>query len=184
MTDGTYTGLTDAAILDHLHTTHENDNGPADGTVKTLQRVSRDFKDAPNFYVDYNGWEQWSILNASPVPHPIHIHLIQFQALSRNGYDITGFDTAVGGTKTPLTLQGALPLDPNEQGWKDTIRVGGGQLVRVAGQFGGGNGRYVYHCHILEHEDEGMMRTFVVMPEQVMKLDPHVSDGHHPLHPA
>jgi FtsP/CotA-like multicopper oxidase with cupredoxin domain len=76
------------------------------------------------------------------------------------------------------------PLDPNEQGWKDTIRVGGGQLVRVAGPFGGGNGRYVYHCHILEHEDEGMMRTFVVMPEQVMKLDPHVSDGHHPLHPA
>ena len=57
----------------------------ANGTVKTLQRVSRDFKDAVNFYVDYNGWEQWSILNASPVAHPIHIHLIQFQALSRDG---------------------------------------------------------------------------------------------------
>ncbi|MGH3529585.1 MAG: multicopper oxidase domain-containing protein [Pseudonocardiaceae bacterium] len=42
----------------------------------------------------------------------------------------------------------------------------------------------MFHCHILEHEDEGMMRTFVVMPEQVMKLDRHVVDGHHPLHPA
>jgi FtsP/CotA-like multicopper oxidase with cupredoxin domain len=96
----------------------------ADGTVKTLRRVSRDFKDAPNFYVDYNGWEQWSILNASPVPHPIHIHLIQFQALSRDGYDITGFDTAIGGTKTPLTLQGPLPpgpqrarLEGHDPGW-------------------------------------------------------------------
>ncbi|HEV7828680.1 MAG TPA: multicopper oxidase domain-containing protein [Pseudonocardiaceae bacterium] len=154
------------------------------GAVKTLQRVSRDFKDAPNFYVDYNGWEQWSILNASPVTHPIHIHLIQFQALSRDAYDITGFDPAKGGTSTPLVPKGSLPVDPNEQGWKDVIRVGGGQLVRVAGQFGGANGRYVYHCHILEHEDEGMMRTFVVMPKQVMAIDPHITDGHHPLHPA
>jgi FtsP/CotA-like multicopper oxidase with cupredoxin domain len=156
----------------------------ANGAVKTLQRVSRDFKDAPNFYVDYNGWEQWSILNASPVAHPIHVHLIQFQALSRDIYDITSFDNGVGGTRTPLTLQQAGSPDPNEHGWKDTIRVGGGQLVNIAGQFGGANGRYVYHCHILEHEDEGMMRTFVVMPEQVMKLDRHIVDGHHPLHPA
>lgn len=156
----------------------------ADGTVTTLKRVSRDFKDAANFYVEYNGWEQWSILNASPVAHPIHIHLIQFQALSRDSYDITGFDPAKGGTKTPLTRKGTLPVDPNEQGWKDVIRVSGGQLVHVAGQFGGANGRYVYHCHILEHEDEGMMRTFVVMPKEVMDIDPHVVGGHHPLHSA
>ncbi|MGH3782893.1 MAG: multicopper oxidase family protein, partial [Pseudonocardiaceae bacterium] len=156
----------------------------ADGTVKTLRRVSRDFKDAVNFYVDYNGWEQWSILNASPVAHPIHIHLIQFQALSRDGYDVTGFDNTIGGTSTPLVPTGPLPVDPNEQGWKDVIRVGGGQLVRIAGQFTGANGRYVFHCHILEHEDEGMMRTFVVAPEQVMKLDRYIVDGHHPLHPA
>lgn len=165
-------------------------NLPADGIVqvtladgvKTLQRISRDFKDAANFYVEYNGWEQWSILNASPVNHPMHIHLIQFQALSRDDYDFTSFDPVKGGTSTPLTRKGPLPVDPNEQGWKDTIRVDGGQLVRVAGQFGGGNGRYVYHCHILEHEDEGMMRTFVVMPKEVMDIDPHVSGGHHPLH--
>jgi spore coat protein A len=150
----------------------------ADGTVKTLKRISRDFKDAANFYVDHNGWEQWSILNVSQVAHPIHIHLIQFQALSRDSYNIASFDNKTGGTTTPLTPAGALPLDPNEQGWKDTIRVGGGQLVNIAGQFAGANGRYVYHCHILEHEDEGMMRTFIVMPEQVMKLDPHISDTH------
>jgi Multicopper oxidase len=54
--------------------------------------------------------------------------------------------------------------------------------VSIAGQFAGGNGRYMYHCHILEHEDEGMMRTFVVMPEQVMALDPHMDHGPHHDH--
>lgn len=60
----------------------------------------------------------------------------------------------------------------------------GSRLVRIAGQFGWANGRYVYHCHVLEHEDEdeGMMRTFVVMPKEVMALDPPITDGHHPLH--
>jgi spore coat protein A len=154
----------------------------ANGKVNTLQRVSRDFKDAANFYGDYNSWEQWSILNVSPVDHPIHIHLIRFQALSRDSYDISGFDPAKRGTSTPLPRNGALPVDPNEQGRKDVIRVGGGQLVRIAGQFGGANGRYIYHCHILVHEDEGMMRTFVVMPKEVMALDPHITH-HHALHP-
>lgn len=150
----------------------------ADGTVKTLQRVGRTFKDAANFYVEYNSWEQWSFLNVSPAPHPVHLHLIQFQALSRDSYDVTGFDNTVGGTGTPVTRLNALPLDANEQGWKDVIRVGGGQLVRIAGQFGGAAGRFMYHCHILEHEDEGMMSTFVVMPKEVMELDPHMHDGH------
>jgi len=159
---------------------------PTDGIVQvkvgddtvTLQRVSRDFKDAANFYVDYNGWEQWSILNVSPVAHPIHIHLIHFQALSRDSYDTTGFVNTVGGTERPVTRREPIPLDPNEQGWKDVIQVGGHQLVTVAGQFGGATGRFMYHCHILEHEDEGMMGTFIVMPHEVMKLDPHVDDHH------
>jgi o-aminophenol oxidase len=160
---------------------------PADGIVQvklgedtvTLQRVGRTFKDAANFYVELNGWEQWSILNVSLVAHPIHLHLIQFQALSRDRYDVTGFDTVAGGTTTPVTRLEAMPLEPGEQGWKDTISVGGGQLVRIAGQFGGAAGRFMYHCHILEHEDEGMMSTFIVMPKEIMKVDPHIDDEHH-----
>jgi FtsP/CotA-like multicopper oxidase with cupredoxin domain len=168
---------------------------PADGIVqvklpdeplKTLKRVSRDFKDAANFYVDQDGWEQWKIINLSPValpvPHPIHIHLIRFQALSRDIYNVSTFDSGIGGTTTPVTFDSEGTLAPGEQGWKDTIRVGPNELVSVAGQFAGGSGRYMYHCHILEHEDEGMMRTFVVMPEEVMALDPHMHDPHHHDH--
>jgi spore coat protein A len=154
----------------------------ADGTVKTLQRISRDFKDAANFYVEHASWEQWSILNLSQVPHPIHIHLIRYQALGRDAFDVASFDTAVGGTSAPVAYQHAGVLEPGEQGWKDTITVGGNELVRVAGQFAGGTGRFMYHCHILEHEDEGMMRTFVVMPDEVMALDPHMDHGPHHSH--
>lgn len=154
----------------------------ADGTVKTLQRVSRDFKDAANFYVELDGWEQWSILNLSAVSHPIHLHLIRYQALGRDRFDVAGFDTAVGGTSAPVTFQQAGTLEPGEQGWKDVVTVGANELVSVAGRFSGGTGRYMYHCHILEHEDEGMMRTFVVMPEEVMALDPHMDHGPHHTH--
>jgi spore coat protein A len=171
---------------------------PVDGIVQvrlagaepiTLQRVSRTFKDAANFYIAQESWELWRILNVSPASHPIHLHLIQFQALSRELFDVTGFDTAVGGTTTPVAYTGEGTLDPNEQGWKDTIRVNGsrvvdgvlvGELVSIVGQFGGASGRFMYHCHILEHEDEGMMSTFVVMPEKVMAVDPHTGGGHHP----
>lgn len=150
-----------------------------DGTVTTLQRVSRTFKDAATFYIDHNGWEQWKFLNVSGVTHPMHLHLTQFQAISREEFDYTSFVPEAGGTSTPVTFQRLGTLQPGEQGWKDTIQVGGGELVSIAGDFTGGTGRYVYHCHILEHEDEGMMRTFVVMPEEVMAVDPTMPHDSH-----
>lgn len=152
---------------------------PEGGKPKTLRRIARTFRDAANFYVELDGWEQWSILNVSPIGHPIHLHLIQFQPLSRDAYDLAGFDNDRGGTSAPLTRRSPLPVDANEQGWKDVIRVGGGQLVRIAGQFAGATGRFMYHCHILEHEDEGMMGTFVVMPKEIMALDPHMHGDSH-----
>ncbi|MGH3981727.1 MAG: multicopper oxidase family protein [Pseudonocardiaceae bacterium] len=172
---------------------------PVDGIVQvmlpgaleptTLQRVGRTFRDAANFYIAQESWEQWRILNVSAVAHPIHLHLAHFQALSRQRFNVAGFDPAVGGTTTPVTYLSEGTLDPSEQGWKDTIRVEGsqvvdgvqvGEMVSIIGQFSGASGRFVYHCHILEHEDEGMMSTFVVMPEEVMAVDPHM--GGEPPH--
>jgi FtsP/CotA-like multicopper oxidase with cupredoxin domain len=187
--------------IDHLHP-HASlpvDGTAVDGIIQvrlagavepiTLQRVGRTFKDAANFYIAQESWEQWRILNVSPVSHPIHLHLIQFQALSRELFDVTGFDAKKGGTTTPVAFTSEGTLDPNEQGWKDTIRVNSsrvvdgvlvGEMVSIIGQFGGASGRFMYHCHILEHEDEGMMSTFVVMPQEVMAIDPHTGSGHHP----
>jgi FtsP/CotA-like multicopper oxidase with cupredoxin domain len=150
----------------------------AAGVTRVFERASTSFSDTLNFMVEAEGWEQWNFLNLGGPTHPIHIHLIRFQALQRDAYTVSTTTDADGITRVTAVFSAAGTLDPNEQGWKDVIRVGGGQLVSVAGQFGGGTGRYVYHCHLLEHEDEGMMRPFVVMPAPVMALDPELGGGH------
>ena len=57
-----------------------------------------------------------------------------------------------------------MPPDPNEIGWKDTVRAEPGVVTQVIAKFEGFSGQYVWHCHILEHEDQEMMRPFVVLP--------------------
>jgi FtsP/CotA-like multicopper oxidase with cupredoxin domain len=88
--------------------------------------------------------EIWRLSNQSPGTHPIHIHGVQFQVLSRNG------------KKPPLY----------ESGWKDTISLMPEEDVRLIMKFVNytdPNIPYMYHCHILEHEDMGMMGQFVVV---------------------
>lgn len=78
--------------------------------------------------------------------HPIHIHGRQFRVVERTG----------GGTAN------ALRAGIVEAGWHDTILVLPGETVRVQVTFTRHPGLYLYHCHILEHEDMGMMRNFRV----------------------
>lgn len=89
--------------------------------------------------------EIWEISNRSGMmmvmPHSMHIHDVQFQILSRNGQ----------------------PPEPQEQGRKDTVLISPGEVVRVIIRFGDYKGVYMYHCHLLEHEDDGMMGQFEVI---------------------
>ena len=65
-------------------------------------------------------------------------------------------------------------LDDNERGLKDTVRVNPKEVVDIVVRFEVFCGRYMYHCHILEHEDHDMMRPFVVMPAELMPfMDMH-----------
>jgi spore coat protein A len=59
-------------------------------------------------------------------------------------------------------------IDDNERGLKDTVRVNPNEIVEIAVRFNTYAGRYMYHCHILEHEDRDMMRPFVSMPPELM----------------
>ena len=93
-----------------------------------------------NEFVPAGATEIWSIRNMSPMAHPFHAHAIQYQILTRNGKAATGTDL----------------------GWKDTFLVQPGETVRIIGNFSGSVGDYMYHCHILEHEDAGMMGYFRV----------------------
>jgi spore coat protein A len=57
----------------------------------------------------------------------------------------------------------SVPPEPNEAGWKDTVRADPGMVTRIIVRFEGYGGRYVWHCHMLEHEDNEMMRPYEVV---------------------
>lgn len=100
----------------------------------------------------------------------MHIHLMNFQVADRRAIDSSGMNFAAGYTEQPITLGAPVPVAPEESGWKDTITVHANTIVTVVGQLANQSGRVMYHCHILDHEDDGMMRPFVVMPAAVQEI--------------
>jgi spore coat protein A, manganese oxidase len=103
--------------------------------------------------------EIWGLVNTTDDAHPIHLHLVRFQILDRRSFDIAAYWT----TGTLKYLGPAMPPDPGEAGWKDTVRADPGMVTRIIARFEGFAGRYVWHCHVLEHEDNEMMRPFDVV---------------------
>ena len=104
--------------------------------------------------------EVWSLINLTVDIHPIHVHLVRLQVLDRRPFDVAAYRQT-----RALTYTGpATGPDPGEAGWKDTVRVPPGNVVRIIMRFEGFCGRYVWHCHILEHEDNEMMRPYDVIP--------------------
>jgi spore coat protein A, manganese oxidase len=107
-----------------------------------------------------NSVEIWTLVNTSDDSHPIHLHLVKFQILDRRNFERFAYQT-----KGVLHFLGpVVPPDANEMGWKDTVQAHAGMVTRVIVRFEGYTGRYVWHCHILEHEDNEMMRPFDVLP--------------------
>jgi spore coat protein A len=92
--------------------------------------------------------EIWEIANRTRVDHPIHLHMDAFQLAGRSG------------------LQGEIPLRDDELGWEDTVNIPSTQTARFLVKYSKFAGTFVWHCHLLEHEDHEMMRPFqVVVPE-------------------
>jgi spore coat protein A len=107
-----------------------------------------------------NSTEIWSFINPTDDSHPIHLHLVRFQILDRRKFETFGYLS-----KQQIRFTGPpVPPDPAEAGWKDTVRAEPGMVTRIIARFEGYPGRYVWHCHILEHEDNEMMRPYVVLP--------------------
>jgi len=139
--------------------------------------------------------EIWNIFNLTGDTHPMHFHLVNVQVISRQAFDVAAFQTSgaismIGDVKAP---------DLNERGWKETVRMNPGEVIRIVAKFSlpvlpnGADGlpmripsspraganmplgaalpgtnrahEYVWHCHILEHEEHDMMRPLVVWDE-------------------
>jgi hypothetical protein len=97
--------------------------------------------------------EIWAWKNRSGISHPMHMHLVAFQVLDRQDFDVV----------TGLPTGARVPPPANEMGWKDTVQSPPGKITRVIARFDDYAGLFPYHCHILEHEDHEMMRQFRVI---------------------
>jgi len=121
--------------------------------------------------------EDWVYINMTADTHPMHMHLVTFQVVDRTPFDTEAYENAYGGPNgvpggidpTPFATGPAIPAAPEERGFKDTVKVNPGFFTRIRARFELPTGviapqNYVYHCHIVEHEDNDMMRPFIVMP--------------------
>lgn len=164
-------------------------NGAGVPTMALLNNRKFDSPDAT--VVRSDTLEQWELINTTVDAHPIHLHFTQFQVLNRQRFDVGGYLAATGyiDPATGLVTPGrgsSVPVGPflrgrptgapaPEQGWKDTVVAMPGEVTRIRVPFGaaaaGGaplaigssfTGEYVWHCHILEHEDNDMMQRYVI----------------------
>jgi FtsP/CotA-like multicopper oxidase with cupredoxin domain len=105
--------------------------------------------------------EVWEIYNATADAHPMHIHEIVFEVVNRQ--DIFVNEATQEVQVVPGSV--ASPPEPWETGFKDTVTAYPGQVTRVRAQFST-PGQFVWHCHIVSHEDNEMMRPYRIGPVQ------------------
>lgn len=120
--------------------------------------------------------ETWQIVNRTADAHPIHLHQVQFQVIDRIPLDLARYDAQLAACAAATTPTAGCPADPfafvkknakplppapYERGQKDTVMSRPGEITRLKAYFDI-PGQYVWHCHILSHEDNEMMRPLCV----------------------
>ncbi len=115
------------------------------GSMTGMHRINDKVFDAARIdeTIAANSTEIWVFENKGNEPHPVHLHAAQFQVLSRSGGENRG-------------------VIASERGWKDTVLLLPGEKVTLAVPFGSLTGKFVFHCHNLEHEDDGMMLQYMI----------------------
>ena len=119
--------------------------------------------------------EDWVYINMTADTHPMHTHLVTAQVIGRTPFDVEAYEEANEGPNgvpggidpTPFATGPMIPPAPEERGFKDTVKANPGYFTTIRAKFDLPTGvttpqNYVYHCHIVEHEDNDMMRPFTV----------------------
>jgi spore coat protein A, manganese oxidase len=184
--NGITTGLACQKILNEVV-------DPTTAAPLRVQIDAKAFEDAVTETPRRGTTEVWQIINTTVDAHPMHLHLVQFKVLSRQAFNVRAFSKAVGlpanaFDRRPLVpvdvapyLMGApIPPGKEELGFKDTAKSFPGEVLTLIAKWDGGwadsadagspfyqavtAGPYVWHCHIVDHEDNEMMRPLLVMP--------------------
>ena len=129
----------------------------ADGRVMQVLN-GKEWTDPITERVRAGSAEMWYLVNNTPSAHSFHVHLVQFQIIDRRPFNRDEYEKI----KQIVFSGEAVAAEPNEQGWKDTVKMPAGFVTRIIMRFPDKRGFYAYHCHILEHEDMDMMRPFEV----------------------
>ena len=147
-----------SAVRERMLTVGEQDD--ASGNPMMMMLGGKMWSDPITENPVQNSTEIWSFINVTGDSHPMHLHLVRFQILDRRPFDIF-----VWNAHRQVKFTGpAQPPAPHEMGWKDTVRADPGMVTRIIARFEGEPGKYVWHCHYLEHEDNEMMRPYQLLP--------------------
>ena len=115
--------------------------------------------------------EDWDYINLTADTHPMHTHLVTFQVVGRTPFNVAAYQAdhpnGAAADPRPYTTGPMLPPAPAERGYKDTVMAHPGYFTTIRAKFDlpanvKAPQTYVYHCHIVEHEDNDMMRPFTV----------------------
>jgi spore coat protein A, manganese oxidase len=119
--------------------------------------------------------EDWYYINLTEDTHPMHPHLVTHQVVGRTPFDVDAYRAAFGDLDgvpaghdpRPFATGPMVAPDPTERGFKDTVKVNPGYFTIIRAKFDLPAGltapqTYVHHCHIVEHEDNAMMRPYTV----------------------
>jgi FtsP/CotA-like multicopper oxidase with cupredoxin domain len=156
------------ALIEVASVGHDAEGDEVEGPVEAVLGVvengvpeSREWPDPVTENPAVGDTEVWEIYNTTADAHPMHVHEIAFEVVNREGLVLAGDEVA-----TPIRTDGTVE-DPRpwETGVKDTVVALPGQVTRLRGQFEKA-GQFVWHCHIVEHEDNEMMRPYRIGPPQ------------------
>lgn len=131
---------------------------PVNGQRHRVLLDGRRFKDPITEDPVRGSTEIWEFVNTTIDAHPIHLHAVHFQLLDRQAFDLRRFQS----TSEVVLTESAVSPALYELGWKDTIICPPGQVTRIIIPFSAEPGRFVWHCHVLEHEDNEMMRPYLI----------------------
>ena len=146
---------------------------PIEAQLGTLKDGKLEFFEPTSELINVGDTEAWQLINFTADAHPIHLHLVHFQVVERIPFDKESFDKdyqtylqTKGEMNVPKPMDYATgPAEPPkswETGWKDTVIAYPDYYTKIIANFDMA-GKYVWHCHILEHEDNEMMRPFEVI---------------------
>jgi spore coat protein A len=146
-----------SAVKTRVLTIGEKDDKTGMAKMMLLNNAHWDMPITENPVLD--SVEIWELLNFTDDSHPIHLHMVRFQILDRRSFEPEAY---YHGGKIQYI---GHPVSPaaNEAGSKDTVQAHPGMVTRIIVKFEGYVGRYVWHCHIFEHEDNEMMRPYDVL---------------------